>query len=458
MIALQRALILIVAFEFLIGGWGLVNRLRAPAPPRPDDRGLDSLTRADLDAARRAAEHGDAAAWRRLAQGYLGQGFYVEAEQCFRVSCELDPEEQESVYGLGFCLERVGRLEPAIETLEQAAGMSQDELARTCWYQVGRCRLRLDQPAEAEEAFHRAGELPAAQYQIAKLMVRDGRAAEGASILDALLEANRASHRLLLLRARAAEALGDDRAAGLLRLRAESAPAGLDVDYGMTFIIMYRAQFGIDRKLTACTGFKQSQPAFHLSCLESAITLVEAERLPQYESVYLAAAEAALAAQDPQRADQLLKGHAALGESADPAAIEYRGDVAMLQGDAAAAQSAWERAAALAPSVTAPLKLAELAAQRGDADQAQALRAAAHELAGISACAAGRLDEAEAELRAALAVGGESPVRYYWLGVVQLGQDRLPDAAESLARAAALAPGWTRAAAAAELLRDPPAL
>ena len=302
MIALQRALILIVALELLIGGWGLVSRLRAPAPPRPDDRGLDSLTRGDLDAARRAAEHGDAAAWRRLAQGFLGQGFYVEAEQCFRVSCELDPQEQESVYGLGFCLERVGRLEPAIETLERAAGMSQDDLSRTCWYQVGRCRLRLDDPVAAERAFRQAGDLPAARYQVAKIMVRDGRAAEGAAILDALLESNPAAHRLLLLRARAAEALGDDRAAQLLRLRAESAPAGLEVDYGMTFILMYRAQFGIDRKLTACTSFKQSQPAFHLPCLESAISLVEAEQLPQYRSVYLAAAEAALAAQAPQRA------------------------------------------------------------------------------------------------------------------------------------------------------------
>ena len=412
---LRNLLLVVVVAELIVGGYGLAMRWRDPQPPLPDLSDLDSRTRADLLAAHAQTIHGGSPEWRTLAQAWLGYGYYAEAEQCFRVAVQYDPSDQESVYGLGFTLERVGRLEEAIEVLEQAAALSGDELSRTCQYQIGRCFLRLEQPDAAESAFRGIREQPAAAFQLAKILLHTGRAAEAVPLLNEQLARTPESHRFLRLRAEVADALGDADLAWHCRDAADRTPPGVVLEYGMDFIGMYRSRYGLDRGLTECTRLRAMRDAQALlGCLEGVLEIIRAEQLAQFDSVYVAAAEAALSTQDADRALAILDELRAL-EADDNVSVELRGDAHWLQGNRDEACDAWQRSLRLLPRARPHQKLAD-AWQDVDEDTAAAHRAAAHQLAARQAWYDGRIDEAYAEIRRAVALSPKSARNWYYLG------------------------------------------
>ncbi len=326
MIELRRVLILVVAIELLVGGVLVGRRLGNPAPPLPDGSQLDSLTAQQLDRVRRRAIHGGWEPWRNYAQALLGQGFYAEAEQAFRIAHDLNPDDQETLYGLGFSLERMGRLEESIPILEQVASMSDDELSQTCWYQIGRGYLRLEKVQAAEQAFRRIETFPAAAFHLAKIQVRTGRAKEALPLIEQSLKQFPNSLKFIQLQARAAEALGDMETAQELYDRESRAEANLTLEYGMSFFTLYRSKHGLEKLFADCVRLRSTAPVSEqVGCIERALTIVRSENLIQYARIYVAAAELALGTGDPDRTLDLLDELKAL-EYQTPWTLQLRGE------------------------------------------------------------------------------------------------------------------------------------
>lgn len=452
MTGLRRLLLVVVVAEIVVGSGLVLRRMSDPEPPLPDLTDLDSLTQADLRRLRDQTVHGGADQWRTLAQAYLGQGYYEESEQCFRVAVRLAPEDQASVYGLGFCLERMGRLEEAVTVLERASGLSNDDLSRTCWYQIGRCHLRGEEVDKAEEAFRRIEDHPAGAYQLAKLLIRTGRASDAVPILDHRLSLNPESHKLMQLRAMAAELLGDDATARIYRDRVQRAPAGLEVEYGLSFILLFRSQYGLDRRLTGCSRQEQAgQLSQCADCLERVLEIIRREDLEQYDSVYMKAAEVAMAVQEPERAMSLLDELAAL-DLEDHRWLELRGDAHYLAGEPEAARVAWERSLLQSASGRVHRKLADWFDREGDPATAADHRGRAQQLDGIQAYYENRIEDAEQEFRRALEQEPDSARNWYYLGETQRVLGRPAEARDAYRHCLEIDPDYERARGGAALL------
>ncbi|HEX4156573.1 MAG TPA: tetratricopeptide repeat protein [Acidobacteriaceae bacterium] len=127
------------------------------------------------------------------------------------------------------------------------------------------------------------------------------------------------------------------------------------------------------------------------------------------------------------------------------------GGEAMHRGDAAAAESIFQRVVAAAPTLSdgyLGLGMAQL--RRGELDEAaKSLRQAteldpqlpgAHLFLGIADYQIGQSDEAAASLRAELALAPENIEALTWLGIVEIGVGHPEEATAPLDKAAALAP------------------
>ncbi|HUG90720.1 MAG TPA: tetratricopeptide repeat protein, partial [Planctomycetaceae bacterium] len=376
------------------------------------------------------------------------------AEQCFRIACGLEPQDQESVYGLGFCLERLGQMKEAIAVLHQAAGLSDDELSHTCVYQIGRCFLRLEQPAEAEAAFRQIAGMPAAAYQLAKLLIHTDRAAEAVPLLDEQLVREPASHKFLQLRARAAELLGDEPVARRCRDLEKRTPAGVTLEYGVSFITMYRSQYGLDRQLVECTRNKnEGRPMAFAGCLERALATIRAEGLVQFDTVYVAAAQSALALQDPDGALAILDEVRGF-EYETFGTLELQGDALWLKRDREGARRFWDRSLLLLPETRTHEKLA-MAWDEQDPPTAAAHRAAAQQLTGMRACHDGQIDQAHAAFLDAVELSPQSARNWYYLGETYRLRGDARQAKVAYARCLELDPDYERARLAQAWLESP---
>ena len=444
MTVLKRVLWLVLAAELLVGGLLVARRLMRPAPPRPDMRGVDSGTIADLEKVTRDALSGGSGAWRTLGEAWLGQGYYVEAEQCFRVACDIAADDQQSVYGLGFGLERVGRLEEAISVLRRAAQMSDDELSRTCRYQVGRCYLRLEQPAEAEAAFRQCADFPASAWQLSKLLIRLGRAAEAIPILDAQLSASPNLLKFVQLRALASEELGDEEAAWEYRGLEQRASPGPEIDNWMSFVTLFRSRYGIDRRLASCgQSHVASSPAQRAACLDRALDIIREEDLVQFSPVYEEAVKAHLVLQQHGVALALLD-ELSRTRSEDPWMAELRGDALWLQGERDEAVRSWQRCAVMWPSPTVHFKLAEHY-RSGDPEAAAVHRGRFHQLRGLAAFRHNRVDEAHAAFLDAVQVSPDVARSWCYLGEARRLRGEALEARAAYTRCLELDPDYERA-------------
>jgi tetratricopeptide (TPR) repeat protein len=436
----------------------LGRRLFDPRPPLPDISDMDSLTQADLRRVRRQAVHGDQAAWRTLAQTYVGQGFYAEAAQCYEIACRKDPGDQESVYGLAFSLERMGRLEEAIPRFLEAADLSEDELAVTCQYQIGRCRLRLEQIDEAERVFRQIAAFPPAGYMLAKLLIRTDRAAEAVPLLEQLMTALPDSHKLMQLRAQAAEALDDPETARHYDDLVHRTPAGLTLEYAITFFMLYGGQHGLPAMLRRCATVDDSgDPTMRLKCLQRGLGIIREEGQLQYHDVYLSAAELAMRLQRADEALELLEQVEAL-ESNDFSSVELRGDAHFLQGDREQAVRFWQESLLMRPTARVHSKLAMWHEENSQTEAAREHQAAVQQLLGMTAFYENRLDEAQAHFELADQLQADVARNWFFLGELRRIRGETEQALLAYERCLELDPDHGRALAAlqaAEAQRRP---
>lgn len=228
MTRMQIALAILLALEFATGAFFALRRPVPPAPPQTDSEQLDALTARDLQILE--ANLASADDWRRLAETYLASGFFAAGEACYRQAATLEPTQADILFEWAFCLAQMGAVESsnaAFDRALQAIAPHPDEVQ----YFIGRNYLRLENPAQAAAAFRKAGTLPGAQYELARLLHRQGKDREAAEVLDAILSTHPRAIEPNLLRHRVSRKLGDAAAAERFRDQAEQATGKLPTPF-----------------------------------------------------------------------------------------------------------------------------------------------------------------------------------------------------------------------------------
>ncbi len=212
-------LCVIVACELVAASallwWWAVNPPPVPPPehPRPDLSVLDSVTAGEIREWQELVARDTAKDWLNLAEIYVMYGYFAEADLCCRRSIELNPKSRESrfltYYWWGAALYRLGRTEEAAATFRDAIPYAQGQEVSVCWYCIGLNMLREEKVTEAESEFRTAEDFFPADYELARILVRSGRAEEAVPILDHLIVIQPKTQKFFQLRARAAQALGD---------------------------------------------------------------------------------------------------------------------------------------------------------------------------------------------------------------------------------------------------------
>src|SRR5262249_22982830 len=180
---LNAVLIAVLALEVGGGAALAYRRCDYPAAPLADLSYVDPLTGRQLRDMARNCRTADE--WSKLGQAYMAYGYFAEAEACCRQAAALAPERPDLAYDWAFALERLGRYPEAVQEYQRAIQVGNAKPG-DCWYYIGRVWLRLENADEARAAFLKAGEQPSARYEIARLLVREGKYDEAVAILDKL--------------------------------------------------------------------------------------------------------------------------------------------------------------------------------------------------------------------------------------------------------------------------------
>jgi tetratricopeptide (TPR) repeat protein len=206
--ARQKILLTLVIAE-AVAAAGLA--LRRPAgrglPPIPK-AALDPVTAREVTALEDALQPDRAADWRRLAGVYRAFNLLNAADYCYGRAEALAPGSAAEGFDWAVTLSRMGDTQGARPLFERTLATGGPEAAE-CRLLLAQDRLRENDVTGAEKLLREIPDAPEATVLLARLLVRSGRAAEAATMLDRWLAANPDDLRARQMRAWAAEELGD---------------------------------------------------------------------------------------------------------------------------------------------------------------------------------------------------------------------------------------------------------
>lgn len=290
----SRILTAVIMIEASVGTFMCWRQTQRWEPPVVNLGKLDDETAEAIESLRIEARVGNFAKWRELGEAYLGSGYYTAAEECFGIASLQNPDDLRSKYSQGFCLERTGQTTQAIPVLKAVAeaDSADADLVWTCWYQIGRCYLREENPAEAELAFRKSIDFSPAVYQLSKLLIRSNKAAEALPLIDEQLELFPNDIKFLQLKGKAAASLGDSRTVFEMRDREDRAEYLVEMEYGGKFIGALSSRFGLGSRLSRALTLKSDgSPEQQRSVLNSALEIIRKHHFWNYRSVFVAMAE-----------------------------------------------------------------------------------------------------------------------------------------------------------------------
>jgi len=478
-------LLAVLALELAVGGWVVGRRALRSPPALPAELDDDPLLEAEIREVAARADRGlgwrglgrqDAAAWRTLGESLLGRGFYAEAEQAFARAVALDPRDVDAAFGLAFCVDRTGRVVESIPLYRRCLDLPDTRSGQIgrrpfALYAIGRNHLRLEDVAAAEAAFRENDGLVAANVQLAKLLVHEGRPGEASRIIDGLLEQLPLALELHQLRARLLEAAGAADEAFLARAAEERSAHLIESNYNTDYVRPFTRRHGlarefdaIERLLPPVAGDAQRDPRCLRGRIEPLVAAVAGRRIPQ--RVTLAYLEADLAAAGGE-------GLAAANRQADPAAdlaaqlatIDAAGDhsVSRLELEAAVreiegrddlALELLERAVAMAPTAQLHGRLAEAYDRRGDEPRSRHHLARRHFHLGKAVYRRNRLDDALREFREAAALDPRHVATWFHVGEMEHHLGRSAAAIEAFRRVLELEPDHERARTFVRILEE----
>lgn len=413
--------------------------------PAPSLRWLDRLTAEDLQQAHdalatrvamNAATSGD---WRSLGEAYYAYGLFGEATECFAAAAKLEPEAFQPAYLWGVGMARMGKLESAIEQLEATAKLANARQAPWAWTEIGRCWLKLEKPKEAEAAFVKAGEYPLALLLLAKLRIRDGRPQEAVEQLNSLTRMQPNATEVLLLKARAAESMGNAPLATQMRDRAEYNSQRLVADPIALMVDEAQSKYGARRLV------EESQQLISEKKWEEAHRLLTqvVEATPSIDAtVMLAGVDLEMGSPDESIAilTKLIGDRGML-----PVAMLLLGDAYAKAGKEDDAVAYWEATARARRGASLEKRLADHYAKAGDATAEKRHRALALVAAGVGALRAGAPGRAKPILEEAVKLDATLADAWFYLGECRRFTGDLAGARDAYANAVEHAPEHGRA-------------
>ena len=414
MTPLGRILLGVVAAELLVGGAAIGWKLTAPGPPLADLSGVDAITAGDLRGM--AASVRTSEDWRKLGEAYMAAGFFRESEACHRVAAERNANSAEAIQQWALALERLGSLDDANAAYARAARIDPARSA-SCSYLVARNKLRQEDVPAARQAFQEAGDLPAARYELARLLLREGQRDQAAAMFIALAREFPAAqqppqllHRIALQAQRlsdAAEAADRQDAAG------QRLPSPFDAD--VQRLLAVADQFGLRRMWHEASRLLE---AGQTKAAEQLLRDALAARFDGSPADWLADA---LFQQGRMDEAVIVLEEVVQRQGPQVAYLERLGDTLDALGRPEEARAAWQRATQL--SFGPPLrdvhgKLAASLAAAGQQPLATQQFALTAQAAGIGEFRAGKLAEAESALRDCVRLDPQLAHAWYYLGEV----------------------------------------
>ncbi len=431
-----------------------IESIADAAPPLPDLSMVDPLTRRDLEdlhqrtADKVAAGQAAAADWLLLGQAYYSFGYFAAATPCFRQASELAPEMTYARYLLGVSLERTGELSAAVDEFRRLLTVAGTKEQRSIWFELGRCYLRLEDAASAEDAFVRANDHAPSLAQLAKLRIQAGRVAQAAGPLNALARLHPSAIEVYLLNARAATLMGDEKLAQQFRDRAEYNSDRLASDAVAQMVEQVRKQYG---------AFKLGDEAAKLieaeKWEEAAATLREDFEASRNRGAAFHLAGAELECKRPDATIELLETFMKQ-RGAFPAGMVLLGDAYLAAGRADDALQAWEQTAEYYSAPELHRRLAqqyELAGRENDARRQQAL---ALQATGIDQLRHSNPAAAKTTLESAVAKEPALPRAWFYLGECRRVLGAAAAARAAYGKTLEYAPNHGRALARLELVPE----
>jgi tetratricopeptide (TPR) repeat protein len=413
----QGILLLLIGAELVVGAVMLLRHVSQPVPPLPQVELFDPLTADQLRARRDRVRPHIAADWAELAELYLAHGFYPESEACLRRANELAPRDARLRGRWAFCLSRLGQMEPAIERFEQAVALGHPEPAEL-WYFAGRDYLRLEQTEPARQAFLLAQELPAAQYELAKLEIRDGHPDQAAARLERLQRRYPEAFAPHWLRSRA-ELQRDDRvAADVFARRAAEAGERLPTPFDRQSerVIAVNRDFGRSRLQ------EDAKRMIDRDQLGPARRLLEQMQRAQWTSEAAdLLADVEFSEGRPEEARKLLD-EVLRRDGPTLHGLWRYGDALQEIGQESQAASAWRHAVTLGPAGEAQglmVKLSQYHEQLGELDEARRWKARFYYAAGATLLRRGEPGPARASLEESLRSDDQNADAWFYLGECQ---------------------------------------
>lgn len=282
----RRIVKVVVAFVLCLEvAWlamAAIDQRQQPVPPLPDLSRLDVISREELLQARNHLNSRSAEDWLRLAVLFNVHGYFPEAELCAEVASQLAPIDSRTWFERGLALHQTGRMEQAIEMFKRARPLADRSTAAMCSFCIGRNCLRLERPQDAELEFQKAGSFAPAQFELAKLLIRDHRVDEAEPLVAELIKSNPAEQEYHQLEQRLAIAKGDEPRARLAEFRSEWASDRRSTDAVIGLLGSRLLEHGLERRFAQVRALARRQQWNTAARLAEEVT--SAEWQPRYSS------------------------------------------------------------------------------------------------------------------------------------------------------------------------------
>jgi tetratricopeptide (TPR) repeat protein len=410
----RRVLIVVLTLEFALGAVAIGWRLTRPAFPEANLDRLPVSTAADIRRLQQQVRTDRPAAWTKLGQAYLAYGYFPQAEACLKRAATLSPRDFVAVYGQAYSLDRMGKLTEAEARFRDAAELTRDEQAANCWYHIGICRLRRDDPQQAERAFLRAEDRYApAVHARAKLLIRAGNSSEALELIDVLRIHVPLDIQTEMLAVQAWRELGDAAELSRAAERAERSQLQLQLTDHWEFLYPIRSQYGLMAELAHGRALAEQGQLSEAARLHA--TLLAKERPDDTEEMLERAAHLHLRAGQVNEAIEILL-RLQKRMSLPPSAMHLLGDLLNSTQRIEDAIAMWESANRLRPDSRSYRLLS--AAHRQMKDESQAERNLGHAAlaSGMDAYRANQLPVALEELQNARQILTDDARPLFYLG------------------------------------------
>jgi len=422
-------LVLVIALE--LGMLVYIYILDQHRPTRPKVRfdALETATAEEVREFESGLNFNDPSAWLQLAEVYWAMGLLPSADYCYRECQKRSPSSPDILYYWGLCLSQKGELQRSSEKFSQAIKLGSHRAAQS-WYMIGRNALRAENPGSAYPALLQASRHnEMAAIMLTRLLMRTGRLKDALKLIDGVLH-DEPNHMIAnQFKSWAEERSGNNELAAYHEhISRRCAPPEKHNLPGTMKCERIIQRFGSARLCAA--GVKAAKSGDY----EVAVELLRWARNVNWRDMYsVLLAQFELAAENTSGVTEALRDSIdRTGPTSEK--LELLGDVAAKRGEADQAREMWLRAADLpasqnpASNYTVHEKLADAYRLGGDPERAAHHNALAYYEKGKFAWRSSDVNAALAEFERATHTLTKHTHAWFYLGEARRASNN-PDAA-----------------------------